>query len=61
MEQYFLFWRALVCIKSVAEVEPRATASVLGANCVLVGGVADHVHIAMTLPRTESISRLVES
>ncbi len=28
--------------------------------CVRVGGVADHVHVAMFLARTESISRVVE-
>ncbi len=28
--------------------------------CVRVGGVADHVHIALFLARTESMSRLVE-
>lgn len=28
--------------------------------CVRVGGVADHVHLAVFLARTESVSRLVE-
>jgi REP element-mobilizing transposase RayT len=38
-------------------------ASVLNGSeniCVRVGGVADHVHIALFLARTESISRVVE-
>lgn len=38
-------------------------ASVLSGSenvCVRVGGVADHVHVAMFLARTESISRVVE-
>jgi REP element-mobilizing transposase RayT len=28
--------------------------------CVRVGGVADHVHVALFLARTESVSRVVE-
>jgi putative transposase len=32
----------------------------LGAELVHVGGVADHVHIATTLPRTVSQAQLVE-
>jgi putative transposase len=28
--------------------------------CVRVGGVADHVHVAVSLARTDSVSRLVE-
>ena len=38
-------------------------ASVLNGSeniCVRVGGVADHVHVAMFLARTESTSRVVE-
>ena len=30
-------------------------------TCVRVGGVADHVHVALFVARTESMSRLVES
>jgi REP element-mobilizing transposase RayT len=32
----------------------------LGAELVHVGGVADHVHIVITLPRTLSQAQLVE-
>jgi REP element-mobilizing transposase RayT len=32
----------------------------LGAELVHVGGVADHVHIVATLPRTVSQAQLVE-
>jgi REP element-mobilizing transposase RayT len=38
-------------------------ASVLNGSenvCVRIGGVADHVHVALFLARTESISRVVE-
>ena len=38
-------------------------ASVLSGSeniCVRVGGVADHVHIAFYIARTESVSRVVE-
>src|SRR5258708_23982666 len=38
-------------------------ASVLNGSenvCVCVGGVADHVHVAFFLARTESVSRVVE-
>src|SRR4051794_12996003 len=33
----------------------------LGGDCVHVGGVADHVHVVTTLPRTISQAELVES
>ena len=48
------------------EVRPRVHAYVatvcrdLGAELVRVGGVADHVHIVTTLPRTVSQAQLVE-
>jgi REP element-mobilizing transposase RayT len=32
----------------------------LGADLVRVGGVADHVHIVTTLPRTVSQAQLIE-
>jgi REP element-mobilizing transposase RayT len=32
----------------------------LGAELVRVGGVADHVHVVMTLPRTLSQARMIE-
>ena len=32
----------------------------LGAEAYRVGGVSDHVHIACTLPRTMSVSKLIE-
>ena len=37
-------------------------ASVIGPEniCVRVGGVSDHVHVALYIARTESMSRLVE-
>lgn len=41
----------------------RYLASVLNGSenvCVRVGGVADHVHVAMCLGRTEAVSRVVE-
>ncbi len=31
-----------------------------GCDCLRAGGVADHVHLAIRLPRTETIAKLVE-
>lgn len=35
-------------------------ASVLNGTCVRIGGVDDHVHIALFLAKTETVSRVVE-
>ncbi|GAA5481700.1 IS200/IS605 family transposase [Haloferula sargassicola] len=37
-----------------------ATARQLGAECYRAGGIEDHVHLAVRLPRTLSVSKLVE-
>ncbi len=50
----------------VSNVRPRVHAYVaticrdLGAELVRVGGVADHVHIVTTLPRTVTQAQLIE-
>jgi len=49
-----------------SDVRPRMNAYIaticrnLGAECVRVGGVSDHIHLVTTLPRTPSQAQLIE-
>ena len=49
-----------------SDVRPRMNAYIaticrnLGAECVRVGGVSDHIHLVTTLPRTLSQAQLIE-